>query len=294
MTDEIAQRITGRTELLALIAKPIRHSHSPRMHNLALSRLGLDYAYLCFEVDGSNLGAAVDGLRALAVRGWNVSMPNKIAILRHLDRLTPAVEMVGARNTVISDGGVLTGAVTDGTGFMRAVGEQGVDVTGRKMTITGCGGAGTAITIQAALDGVAEIDIFNRRDEFWDKGVTTAATVNERSAATARLHDLADLAAFRGSVAESALLVNATSVGMGPLAGSSALPDTGVLREDLLVTDVVYAPARSAFLAQAEAAGCRCWNGLGMMFHQGAEAFRLWTGQEMPLDYVREHLFLAA
>ena len=104
MSAEVPQRITGRTELLGLIADPIRHSHSPRMHNLALAKLGLDYAYLCFEVDRSRLARAVDGFRALRVRGWNVSMPNKMAMLAHLDRVTPAVEMVGACNTVVNDG----------------------------------------------------------------------------------------------------------------------------------------------------------------------------------------------
>lgn len=291
MSEEIRQRITGRTELLALLADPIRHSHSPRMHNLALSRLWLDYAYLCFEADGTTLARAVEGLRALKVRGWNVSMPNKVEILKYLDRVTPAAELVGACNTVINDDGVLTGAVTDGTGFMRALAETGVDVVGEKITVMGCGGAGAAIVIQAALDGVAEIDVYNRRDEFWDRAVATVSTVNERTGATAVLRDLGDVPAFRTSVAGAGLLVNATSVGMGPLRAASALPDPGVLRHDLFVSDVVYSPARTVFLEQAQAAGCPFSNGLGMMLHQGAEAFRLWTGREMPLDYVREHLF---
>ena len=291
MADEVTQRITGQTELLGLMASPVRHSQSPRLHNLALSKLGLPYAYLCFEVDGSNLERAVQGFKALKVRGWNVSMPNKIEILKYLDRLTPAVELVGACNTVINDEGVLTGVVTDGTGYMQALREDGVDVIHQKMTIMGCGGAGTAIAMQAALDGVRAIDIYSRRDESWHSAAATAATINDRTGATAVLRELADVERFRESVAGSVLLVNATNVGMGVLEGQSVLPDVRVLRADLFVSDIVYSPSRTAFLDQAAAAGCRFSNGIGMMCHQGAAAFRLWTGHDMPLDYVREHLF---
>lgn len=291
MTDEVPQRLTGHTELLGLIAYPIRHSQSPRMHNLALSKLGLDYAYLAFEVDADGLQAALDGLRALKVRGWNVSMPNKIAVVPLLDHVSPAVEMVGACNTVVNDDGVLTGHVTDGIGYMAALAENGVQAAGRKLTLIGAGGAGTAIAIQAALDGVAELDIYNRRDAVWEIGEKTVRTITERTDTKVTLRELDDVNAFRDSVAGSVVLANATNVGMGKLLGVSPLPDTAVLRPDLFVSDVVYSPLRTRFLEQAEEAGCRTMNGIGMMLHQGAAAFELWTGQKMPLDYVREHLF---
>lgn len=291
MTDEVPQRLTGHTELLGLIAYPIRHSQSPRMHNLALSKLGLDYAYLAFEVDADGLQAALDGLRALKVRGWNVSMPNKIAVVPLLDHVSPAVEMVGACNTVVNDDGVLTGHVTDGIGYMAALAENGVQAAGRKLTLIGAGGAGTAIAIQAALDGVAELDIYNRRDAVWEIGEKTVRTITERTDTKVTLRELDDVNAFRDSVAGSVVLANATNVGMGKLLGVSPLPDTAVLRPDLFVSDVVYSPLKTRFLEQAEEAGCRTMNGIGMMLHQGAAAFELWTGQKMPLDYVREHLF---
>ena len=291
MPDGTIRAITGHTELLGLIAYPIRHSMSPRMHNLALAELDLDYAYLAFEVDTDGLEQAVAGLKALRVRGWNVSMPNKIAIVPLLDDLSPAARLVGAVNTVVNDDGRLTGHVTDGTGYMTALREQGVDPAGGRMTIIGAGGAGTAIAIQAALDGVARIDVFNRRDAVWPVAEKTVRTIAEHTSATAVLHDLDDVDDLRACVAGSAVLANATNVGMGKLVGVSPLPTTDVLRPDLFVSDVVYSPARTTFLEQAEAAGCRTMNGLGMMLHQGAAAFELWTGVPMPVDHVRAELF---
>jgi shikimate dehydrogenase len=155
--------ITGHTELIGLIATPIRHSMSPAMHNAAFEKLGMDRVYLVFEVGKEGLEATVNGLRAMGVRGWNVSMPNKTAIIPYLDKITPAAEMCGAVNTVINDNGVLTGTITDGTGWVQSVREQGVDLTGKKMTLLGAGGAATAILVQAALDGLAEISVFNRK-----------------------------------------------------------------------------------------------------------------------------------
>ncbi|GIG26858.1 shikimate dehydrogenase [Cellulomonas denverensis] len=291
MPDGTIRAITGHTELLGLIAYPIRHSMSPRMHNLALAELDLDYAYLAFEVDTDQLADAVTGLRALRVRGWNVSMPNKMAILPLLDDLSPAARMVGAVNTVVNDDGHLTGHVTDGIGYMTALREAGIDPAGRRITMIGAGGAGTAIAIQAALDGVERIDIFNRRDAVWPVAEHTVQTIAEQTSATAVLHDLDDIEDFRACVAASSVLANATNVGMGTLKDLSPLPDPEVLRPDLFVSDVVYSPARTLFLAQAEAAGCRTMNGLGMMLHQGAAAFELWTGTPMPLNQIRAELF---
>lgn len=286
----MTERITGHTELIGLIATPIRHSKSPTMHNEAFAKLGLDYAYLAFEVGNEELEDAVKGLKALKVRGYNVSMPNKTVIGQYLDHLSPAAELCGAVNTVVNDNGVLTGHITDGVGYMRALKDNNIDVIGKKMTIVGAGGAATAIEIQAALDGVKELSIFNRKDEFWDRAVNNVKNINEKTNCKATLFDLDDKDALRREIEDSYLFANATGVGMKPLAGQMIIPDETYLRKDLIVTDVVYMPVQTKMLEVAERVGCKCMNGLGMMLYQGAAAFELWTGKEMPIDYMKEIL----
>lgn len=283
--------VTGHTELIGLIATPIRHSMSPAMHNAAFEKLGMDKVYLVFEVGKDGLGAAVNGLRAMGVRGWNVSMPNKTEIIQYLDKITPAAEMCGAVNTVINDEGILTGTITDGTGWMQSVCEKGVDLKGKKMTLLGAGGAATAILVQAALDGVAEISVFNRQDEFWSRAEEKTALVRERTDCKVNLFHLEDQAALRAEIASSDLLANATSAGMKPQ-DDICLVGMDMLRPGLVVTDCVYNPKVTMLLDRAEKSGCRTINGLGMMLYQGAEAFRLWTGVDMPVEYVREQLGL--
>lgn len=286
----MAERISGHTELIGLIATPIRHSKSPTMHNEAFAKLGLDYAYLAFEVGTQELKAAVEGFKALKVRGYNVSMPNKTVIGSYLDHLSPAAELCGAVNTVVNDNGVLTGHITDGIGYMRALKDNNIDVIGKKMTIVGAGGAATAIEIQAALDGVKELSIFNRRDEFWTRAETNVKNINEKTNCKATLYDLADLDALRREIADSAIFTNATGVGMKPLEGQMVIPDASYLRADLIVSDVVYMPTTTKLLEVAQGIGCKTMNGLGMMLYQGAAAFELWTGKEMPIDYMKEIL----
>ncbi|MCR0177956.1 quinate/shikimate dehydrogenase, partial [[Clostridium] innocuum] len=186
----MAERISGHTELIGLIATPIRHSKSPKMHNEAFAKLGLDYAYLAFEVGNEELEDAVKGFKALKVRGYNVSMPNKTVIGQYLDHLSPAAELCGAVNTVVNDNGVLTGHITDGIGYMRSLKDAGIEPAGKKVTIAGAGGAATAIEIQMALDGVKEISIFNRRDEFWERAEQNVKNINEKTSCKATLFDL--------------------------------------------------------------------------------------------------------
>jgi len=286
----MAERITGHTELIGLLAYPIRHSSSPAMQNEAFAKLGLDYAYLAFEVDNDSLEDAVKGLRALQMKGSNVSMPNKTVVHKYLDKLSKAAEMCGAVNTIVSEDGVLTGHITDGTGYMEALKDHNIDVIGKKMTIVGAGGAATAIEIQAALDGVGEISIFNQKDDFWENAQSTVNKINENTKCKAVLYDLADLNRLKAEIADSYIFTNATGVGMKPLEGQTYIPDASFLRPDLIVTDVVYFPRETALLKMAKEVGCKTMNGLGMMLFQGSEAFRLWTGQSMPISYMKEIL----
>lgn len=284
------KRITGHTELIGLMAYPIRHSSSPAMHNAAFAKLGLDYAYLAFEVDNDSLEGAVQGIRSLKLVGSNVSMPNKTVVHKYLDKLSPAAEMCGAVNTIVNEDGVLTGHITDGTGYMMSLKDNGVDVIGKKMTIVGAGGAATAIEIQAALDGVAEISIFNRKDEFWANAEETVRKINEKTNCKAQLFDLADLDKLKEEIASSYLFTNATGMGMKPLEGQTYIPDKSFLRPDLIVSDVVYYPRETELLRMAKEVGCKTMNGLGMMLFQGASAFKMWTGEDMPIEYMKEKL----
>ncbi|MEE0248301.1 MULTISPECIES: shikimate dehydrogenase [Peptostreptococcales] len=286
----MAERITGHTELIGLMAYPIRHSSSPAMQNEAFAKLGLDYAYLAFEVDNDTLEDAITGLRALKMRGSNVSMPNKTVVHKYLDELSPAAEMCGAVNTIVNDNGKLTGHITDGIGYMQSLKDNDIDVIGKKMTIVGAGGAATAIEIQAALDGVAEISIFNRRDEFWANAEKTVEKINTKTNCKATLYDLADLDKLKEEIADSYLFANATGMGMKPLEGQTYIPDKSFFRKDLIVTDVVYFPRETEMLRMAKEVGCKTMNGLGMMLFQGSAAFELWTGQPMPIEYMKETL----
>ncbi len=282
--------ITGHTELIGLIANPIRHSKSPIMHNTAFEELGLDYVYLVFEVDNTNLEQAVKGLRALGVKGFNVSLPNKKPIIPYLDEIMPAAQLCQAVNTVINQDGKLIGTITDGTGYMMSLKDAGIDMTGKKMTILGAGGAATAIAMQAGLDGVGEISIFNRQDEYWDNAVENARKLNEKTECRASVHHLEDLEDLKAEIASSDLLVNATDVGFGEQRGQCLIPDASYLRSDLIVTDVIYSPEVTPLLAMAEEVGCKNMNGIGMMLYQGAAAFKLWTGQDMPIEAVKKVL----
>ena len=184
------------------------------MHNEVFAKLGLDYCYMCYEVNHENLEKTVEGLKAMKVRGWNVSMPNKTTIVKYLDHLTPVAKMGQAVNTVINDDGVLTGTTTDGVGFIKVLKESNLDPIGKKITIVGAGGAVTAIEIQAALDGVAEISIFNRKDEFYNQALINYKNINENTQSKAKVFDWADHEALRKEMNESYLFVNATGVGM--------------------------------------------------------------------------------
>lgn len=287
----MAERISGKTQLIGLLGTPISHSLSPKMHNEAFAKLGLDYVYLAFDVGNEQLEDVIKGYRALGVRGSNVTMPNKVLVKKYLDKLSPAAELAGAVNTIVNDDGVLTGHITDGTGYMRALVEANVDIIGKKMTIAGAGGAATAICIQAALDGVKEISIFNKKDAFFDRAEQTVQDINAKTDCKAQLFDLDDVDALRAEIADSVIFTNATSIGMKPYVGQSVVPDASYLRPDLIVSDVVYIPTKSHLLGMAEGVGCETINGLGMMLWQGAKAFEIWTGEEMPVDYIKELLF---
>ena len=284
-------RITGHTVLTGLLGSPVEHSISPMMHNEAFRQLGLNYAYLAFNVGTDNLKTAVEGLKVLGVRGFNVTMPDKNLMAEYCDQLSPAAEIIGAVNTVVNDNGILTGYTTDGIGYMQAARDAGFDLTGKTMTLLGGGGAATAICVQAALDGLKEIRVFNLKDAFYPRLQALVDKINDKTDCTVTLSDLADKEALKASIASSHILVNGTSVGMSPNVDGCLIDDVSVFRPDLIVSDVIYNPEETKLLRLAREHGCKTFNGLYMLLYQGAEAFKIWTGQEMPVDIIKEKYF---
>lgn len=283
--------ITGHTGLTALLGSPVSHSISPQMHNEAFRQLGLDYVYLAFEVEPGRLKETFDGLKAIHIKGFNLTMPLKTAILPYLDELTPAARLAGAVNTVYQQDGKWIGHTTDGIGYMRSVSDAGYNIIGKKMTLLGAGGAATAICVQAALDGVSSIDMFKRKNAGFEKTNAFCKKLGKETGCTIRLLDINDKEQLALSIADSAILTNATNVGMAPDVNKSIISDTSVLHKDLIVSDIIYNPKETLLMKQAREAGCKCFNGLYMLLFQGAAAFQCWTGQEMPVDIIKEKYF---
>lgn len=284
--------ITGHTGLICLLGSPCAHSISPMMHNAAFEALGLDYAYLAFDVNEDTLPDAVKGLKALHARGFNLTMPDKNRMVSLCDRLSPAAALIGAVNTVVNEDGILTGHITDGTGYMQSVKDAGYDIIGKKMTLLGAGGAATAIFVQAALDGVSEISIFLRpASRFYERAEKIADRVAAQTGCNIKLCDFSDQDLLKQELLDSAILTNGTSIGMAPDIYACPVPDGSFLRKDLIVSDIIYNPKETALLRMARQKGCDCFNGTYMLLYQGAEAFRLWTGKEMPVDLVKSRFF---
>ena len=290
--EELTLQISGTTTMLGLIGTPVAHSKSPAMYNHCFQKFGLDWAYLAFDIPAERAGEAVAAIRTLHMRGANVTMPCKNAVIPFLDELTPAARAIQAVNTIVNEDGVLVGHNTDGCGYTQNLRRNGIEVEGKKIVLLGGGGAASAIAIQAALEGAAEIAVFNLRDAFWprvEQGLKAIAQAAPGCAIS--LRDLEDRAALKAAIDRCDILSNATRVGMAPYEDQSNITDGSWYRPDLVVTDVVYAPPETKMLREARAAGCKTCDGLGMLLCQGAEAFRLYSGLEMPVEEIRALLY---
>ncbi|MCI8417210.1 MAG: shikimate dehydrogenase [Lachnospiraceae bacterium] len=286
------QTITGHTGLMALLGSPVSHSISPAMHNKAFQLLGLNYVYLAFDVNENSFEHTIEGLKALKIRGFNCTMPLKRLMYQRSDRLSTAAQIIGAVNTVLYENGQLIGHNTDGYGFMQSVRDTGHDLTGKDMTLLGSGGAASAILAQAALDGVRRIHIFSRPDSSSTHCLKNEAVrLEEFSSCRVCFYDLKDLPQLKACLLTSAILVNASSVGMAPEISGCLIPDGSYFHPGLLVADVIYNPKETRLLGMAKAAGCPTMNGLYMLLHQGARAFKIWTGQAMPVEEIRNLYF---
>ncbi len=286
-------RISGHTQLYCLIGSPVGHSLSPAMYNYSFARTGIDAVYMAFDLPLEKLKDGIDAIRTLHVKGFNVTMPCKTAVMEYLDEITPAAKLIGACNTVtVSEDGKLIGYNTDCAGFANNLRAHGITMQGKRIILMGTGGAATAICAQAALDGASEVSIFNRKDEFYENGVQLVQRVSEAvPACKVTISDIEDEKLFRQMVQKGDILVNATKIGMKPLENLS-LVKPSLLRPELVVADTVYNPQETRLIKDARVAGCKAAiGGLGMLLWQGVAAFKLFTGQEMPRQELQDKFF---
>ncbi len=274
--------ISGKTRVCGVIGDPIEHSLSPVMHNAAFNALGLDYVFLAFKVKPAEIENAVDGMRALNIRGLNVTMPHKTNIIKHLDRVDLSAQIVNSVNTILNKENLLFGFNTDGVGALKALKENGVQLKGRKVLLLGAGGAARAIAYTLAKEA-DELAVLNR-------------TVKQAQELTKLLQKSLNKKVVAGSLSpvdvqnsiqDSDILVNATSVGMKPKADESPIPPQ-LLRSNLAVMDIVYNPLETKLAKEAKEAGAKVVSGVEMLIYQGAESFSLWTGKVAPVEVMRQ------
>ena len=286
------KRISGHTGLLALIGSPVGHSGSPAMYNYSFERLGLDYAYVAFDIKVEEVESAIAAMKTFKMRGFNVTMPCKIEAAKYMDELSPAAQIIGAVNTIVNEDGRLTGHITDGVGFVDNLKDHDVEVKGKKITIIGGGGAATAIYVQCAIDGAREISIFKRQDANLMRTLEIVEKVRIHvPACVINVYDTADVAKMTEEIQSSDILVNGTIVGMKPMDDESPVKDATAFHKDLVVCDIVYNPIETRLLREAKEAGCKCVGGKGMLLWQGVAAFKLFTGKDMPVEEVKAKFF---
>jgi len=276
--------ISGKTQVCGIIGDPIGHSMSPAIHNAAFAKMGIDYMYVPFRVRQEELGKAIEGVRALNIRGLNVTIPHKVAVIPFLDELDPLAERIGAVNTIVNDDGVLTGYNTDATGSLQTLLERGVEPRGKNTVILGAGGVSRAVSFILAERG-AHLVILNRRLELdWAEELASRISQVFKQEVEALELNKENLAKV---LDKADIVVNATSVGMSPNIDETPVsPD--LLKPSLIVFDIVYNPIKTRLLREAEAAGAKTISGVDMLVWQGALAFELWTGLKAPVKLMRE------
>ena len=282
-------RVGAGVTLFVILGDPIEHSLSPVMQNAALEAAGIDGLYIPWRVKAAGLATAFESLRGMEnFAGANVTLPHKEQAALLVDEVSSDAASVGAVNTIVSRGGRLFGANTDGQGFLRALQEDGGFVPkGRRTIVLGAGGAARAVAWSLAEAGVAELLVVNRTVE---RAESLAGLVGRGTGVSAIGLGIGDRR-IPEKVADCALLVNATSVGLSP---SDPTPiDPALLRPGVLVYDLIYRPRETALLRAARARGCRAMGGLGMLLYQGALAFELWTGRKPSLEAMRTALIQA-
>lgn len=276
--------ITGKTVNLAVIGEPITHTLSPSMHNAAIADVGIDYVYTACPVRRADLQAAVHGFAALGFRGYNVTIPHKEAILPLLDAVDDAAKAIGAVNTVVIEEGRKVGYNTDVAGFLSPFYAQNIPLQGKKAVVFGAGGAARSVLYGLLLKGVSMLTV-GARNEGRARAVSEAFSSMGRIVAYDWHAD-----PFQRAIGEADLIVNTTPLGMHPREDEIVPIVWTCVKKEAIVYDLVYTPAKTRFLREAEAHGCMAINGESMLVGQGAEAFFLWTGVEPNRDVMAEAL----
>ncbi|MEY4917080.1 MAG: hypothetical protein RL616_993 [Verrucomicrobiota bacterium] len=272
--------INAATRLCAVFGSPIRHSASPAMHNAAFAALGLNWRYVAFEVDPKNLHAAIAGARAMNFAGINLTVPHKLLAVDMVDRLDASAKKWGAVNTILFNERGATGYNTDADAIITSLREDlKVEVRGAKVLLLGAGGAGRTAALRLAAEKVAELYLVNR---------TVSKALEIGSEIKKQFPSVAVSVGYPKARVD--LVLNATSLGLQ--AGDASPLDTKQfsLKQTRAVYDMIYRPAQTALLAAAKKSGCKTANGLGMLLHQGAKAFEIWTGKPAPLAVMRRAL----
>lgn len=285
-------RIQGTTRLVGLLGKPIKHSRSPHMHNSAFDYLKEDLVYLCLDTETKDLKTALEALKIFGAVGGNVTYPNKQEVLKCLDEIDEAAEIIGSVNTIKIDEDTkkIKGFNTDGLGFIESLEKKSIQYKDKKMVLIGVGGAGRAIAIQSAYSGIKELVIKELNKEVANEVINTIKTkipkCNVRLISDAE-NDLKE------EIKDADILVNATPLGMKGNVDSCSISSSDVISNpDVFVYDIVYEPKETKFMKYAKEAGCETCNGINMMLWQGALAFKIWTGKDMPIEYVKKELGL--
>lgn len=289
-------QINGGTKICGIFGYPVEHSFSPSMHNAAFEHLSMNWAYVPFPVRSPDLPAAVESVRALGLAGVNVTVPHKQAVAGLVDELSPAAKLSGAVNTVINREGLLAGHNTDGEGFVRALREEaGLEAASAPVLIIGAGGAARAVAVALALSGAPAVFVTNRTEKravglcrLLSDGTGCETAVVEWPCETEQMGEKRYL--WEDVLNSVGLVVQTTSIGMSPDFDSAPPFPFHLLGRGHTVVDLVYNPSHTAFMKRCRAAGARVFNGAGMLLHQGAIAFELWTGRKAPLEVMRRAL----
>jgi len=271
-------KIDSTTEVFGLIGHPVKHSLSPLIHNSSFEKIGFNGVYVVFDVAPELLETAVKGLKALGVKGFNVTVPHKEKVMNHLDFVTKEAERIGAVNTVVNENGILKGYNTDVQGFIEALREEKEEVRGRKAVVLGAGGAAKAVCFALAKEGIDSIIIANRT---LDKAKVLAEYIKEEFKVKCDYCSIEEVEKFN----EIDMLINTTSVGMHPEVGNSPVSEEVVAKANF-VYDLIYNPSETLFLKYARKNGVKSANGLSMLVNQANYAFYLWTGKFFDKDLV--------